>query len=71
MYSMVQVAARLACQATTELFAASSSSAAKRGAALQRHYRDMSMYLGHISARHDVVAAEVARMHFGLPDNLF
>jgi hypothetical protein len=38
---------------------------------MQRHYRDMSMYLGHISARHDIVAAEVARMHFGLPDGLF
>jgi 3-hydroxy-9,10-secoandrosta-1,3,5(10)-triene-9,17-dione monooxygenase len=71
MYAMVQVAAQLASRATTELFAASSSSAAKRGAAMQRHYRDMSMYLGHISARHDIVAAEVARMHFGLPDNLF
>ena len=71
MYSMVQVAARLASQATTELFAASSSSAAKRGTAMQRHYRDMAMYLGHISARHDIVAAEVARMHFGLQDGLF
>jgi 3-hydroxy-9,10-secoandrosta-1,3,5(10)-triene-9,17-dione monooxygenase len=71
MYSMVQVAARLASQATTEMFAAASSSAAKRGAAMQRHYRDMSMYLGHISARHDIVAAEVARMHFGLEDHLF
>jgi 3-hydroxy-9,10-secoandrosta-1,3,5(10)-triene-9,17-dione monooxygenase len=71
MYSMVQVAARLASQATTELFAAASSSAAKRGTAMQRHYRDMAMYLGHISARHDIVAAEVARMHFGLKDSLF
>jgi 3-hydroxy-9,10-secoandrosta-1,3,5(10)-triene-9,17-dione monooxygenase len=71
MYAMVQVAARLASQATTELFAAASSSAAKRGTPMQRHYRDMSMYLGHISARHDIVAAEVTRMHYGLPDNLF
>jgi hypothetical protein len=40
-------------------------------AELQRHFRDCAIYLGHISARHDIVAAEVARLHFGLPDNLF
>jgi 3-hydroxy-9,10-secoandrosta-1,3,5(10)-triene-9,17-dione monooxygenase len=71
MYAMIQVAAQLAGRATTELFAAASSSAAKRGTALQRHFRDNAVYLGHISARHDIVATEVARMHFGLPDNLF
>ena len=38
---------------------------------MQRHFRDSAIYLGHISARHDVVAAEVARLHFGLPDSLF
>jgi len=71
MYTMIQQAAQLACRATSELFGAASSSAAKRGTRMQRYYRDMSIYLGHISARHDVVAAEVARMHFGLKDNLF
>ena len=71
MYSMIQVAAQLAGRATTELFGAASSSAAKRGAAMQRHFRDNAIYLGHISARHDIVATEVARMHFGLPDSLF
>ena len=35
-----------------------SSSAAKRGTAMQRHFRDSAIYLGHISARHDVVAAD-------------
>ena len=71
MYSMIQVASRMAVEATTELFGAASSSAAKRGTAMQRHFRDSAIYLGHISARHDIVAAEVARMHFGLPDHLF
>ena len=71
MYSMIQVASRMAIEATNELFGAASSSAAKRGTAMQRHFRDAAIYLGHISARHDVVAAEVARLHFGLPDNLF
>jgi len=71
MYAMIQVAAQLAGRATTELFGAASSSAAKRGTAMQRHFRDNAIYLGHISARHDIVATEVARMHFGLPDSLF
>jgi hypothetical protein len=71
MYAMIQKAAHLAMEATREIFGAASSSAAKRGARMQRLYRDMSIYLGHISARHDVVAAEVARMHFGLEDGLF
>jgi hypothetical protein len=34
-------------------------------AAMQRHFRDSAIYLGHISARHDIVATEVARLHFG------
>jgi 3-hydroxy-9,10-secoandrosta-1,3,5(10)-triene-9,17-dione monooxygenase len=71
MFAMIQVAARMAVQATSELFAASSSSAAKRGTRMQRYYRDASTYVGHISARHDVIAADVARIHFGLPDGLF
>jgi 3-hydroxy-9,10-secoandrosta-1,3,5(10)-triene-9,17-dione monooxygenase len=71
MYSMIQVASRMAIEATNELFGAASSSAARRGTAMQRHFRDSAIYLGHISARHDIVATEVARLHFGLPDSLF
>jgi 3-hydroxy-9,10-secoandrosta-1,3,5(10)-triene-9,17-dione monooxygenase len=71
MYAMIQKASQLAMEATRELFGAASSSAAKRGTRMQRLYRDMSIYPGHISARHDVVAAEVAKMHFGVADGLF
>lgn len=71
MYAMVQKAAHLAMDATRELFGAASSSAARRGTRMQRYFRDSAIYLGHISARHDVVAAEVARIHFGLEDHLF
>jgi 3-hydroxy-9,10-secoandrosta-1,3,5(10)-triene-9,17-dione monooxygenase len=53
------------------LFGAAASSAAKRGSRMQRYYRDVGTYHGHISARHDVIAADVARIHFGLPDGLF
>ena len=71
MFTMIQVAARMAVRATSELFAAAGSSAAKRGARMQRYYRDVSAYIGHISARQDIIATDVARIHFGLPDDLF
>ena len=71
MYAMIQQAAQLAARATTELFGAASSSAAKRGTRMQRYYRDMSIYHGHISAQYLTTAVEMARVHFGLPDGLF
>jgi 3-hydroxy-9,10-secoandrosta-1,3,5(10)-triene-9,17-dione monooxygenase len=71
LYAMVQQAGQLAAQAVRVIFAAASSSAAKRGQRLQRYYRDVSMYHGHISAQYLTTAAELARVHFGLPDALF
>ncbi|MGD0241913.1 MAG: hypothetical protein ABSB59_16520 [Streptosporangiaceae bacterium] len=71
LYAMIQQAGQLAAQAVQEIFAAASSSAAKRGTRLQRYYRDVAMYQGHISAQHLTTAAELARVHFALPDTLF
>jgi 3-hydroxy-9,10-secoandrosta-1,3,5(10)-triene-9,17-dione monooxygenase len=71
LYAMVQQAGQLAVKAVQVIFAAASSSAAKRGQRMQRYYRDISMYHGHISAQYLTTAAELARVHFGLPDNLF
>jgi 3-hydroxy-9,10-secoandrosta-1,3,5(10)-triene-9,17-dione monooxygenase len=71
LYAMTQQAGQLAVRAVTELFAAASSSAAKRGQRMQRYYRDISMYHGHISAQYLGTAGELARVHFGLPDALF
>ena len=71
LYAMTQQAGQLAVRAVTEIFAASSSSAAKRGQRMQRYYRDVSMYHGHISAQYLTTAGELARVHFGLPDALF
>ena len=51
--------------------AAAGSSAARRGQRLQRYYRDVSMYHGHIAAQYLNTAGELARVHFGLPDTLF
>jgi Acyl-CoA dehydrogenase, C-terminal domain. len=46
LFTMIQQAGQLAAQAVQEIFAASSSSAAKRGTRLQRYYRDVAMYHG-------------------------
>jgi 3-hydroxy-9,10-secoandrosta-1,3,5(10)-triene-9,17-dione monooxygenase len=51
--------------------AAASSSAAKQGQRIQRYYRDVAMYHGHIAAQYLNIGTEVARIHFGLPDTLF
>jgi len=71
LYAMIQQAGQLAARAVETIFAAASSSAARRGTRLQRYYRDVSMYHGHIAAQHLTTAAELARVHFGLPDSLF
>lgn len=71
LYAMVQQAGQLAVQAVQVIFAAASSSAARRGQRLQRYYRDVAMYQGHISAQYLTTAAELARVRFGLPDGLF
>jgi 3-hydroxy-9,10-secoandrosta-1,3,5(10)-triene-9,17-dione monooxygenase len=71
LFTMLQQAGQLAAQAVQQLFAAASSSAARRGTRLQRYYRDVAMYHGHIAAQHLTTAGELARVHFNLPDSLF
>jgi 3-hydroxy-9,10-secoandrosta-1,3,5(10)-triene-9,17-dione monooxygenase len=71
LYAMVQQAGQFAIKAVEEIFAAAGSSAAKRGQRLQRYYRDVAMYRGHIAAQYLTTAGELARVHFGLPDSLF
>jgi 3-hydroxy-9,10-secoandrosta-1,3,5(10)-triene-9,17-dione monooxygenase len=71
LFAMLQQAGQLAARAVEEVFAAASSSAAKRGQRIQRYYRDVSMYRGHIAAQYLNVAGDLARIHFGLPDSLF
>ncbi len=71
LYAMVRQAGQLAVKAVEVIWAAASSSAARRGQRLQRYYRDVSMYHGHIAAQYLNTAGELARVHFGLPDTLF
>jgi 3-hydroxy-9,10-secoandrosta-1,3,5(10)-triene-9,17-dione monooxygenase len=71
LYAMTRQAGQLAVHAVTELFAASSSSAAKRGERMQRYCRDVSRYHGRIFAQYLTTAGELACVHFGLLDALF
>jgi len=71
LYAALQQAGQLAARAVELIMAAAGSSAAKRGTRLQRYYRDVAMYHGHIAAQHLTTAGELARVHFGLPDSLF
>ena len=71
LYAIVQQAGQLAVRAVQVIFSAAGSSPAKRGERLQRYYRDMSMYHGHIAAQYMGTARELAKVHFGLPDALF
>ena len=71
LFAMLQQAGQLAARAVEIIFAAAGSSAASRGTRLQRYYRDVAMYHGHIAAQHLSTAGDLARVHFGLPDSLF
>ena len=71
LFAMIQQAGQLAARAVDIVFAAAGSSAARRGTRLQRYYRDVAMYRGHIAAQDLTTAGDLARVHFGLPDSLF
>ena len=71
LFAMIQQAGQLAARAVDIVFAAAGSSAARRGTRLQRYYRDVAMYRGHIAAQDLATAGDLARVHFGLPDSLF
>lgn len=71
LYTIVQQAGQFALRAVQTIFSAAGSSPAKRGQRLQRYYRDVSMYHGHIAAQYMNTAGELARVHWGLPDGLF
>ena len=49
---VVQTAGRLACEAVEHLFHASSSASAKKGAKMERYFRDVAMYRGHTSSQY-------------------
>lgn len=67
---VAQTAGRLACEAVEHLFQASSSASAKKGAKMERYFRDISMYRGHTSSQYLATASGIGRVHFDLPYGL-
>lgn len=70
LYQMLQQAAQMAVRAVEEVFTVAGSSAAKRGQRLQRYYRDVAMYRGHIAAQYLTTATDYAKIHFGIPPSM-
>lgn len=71
LWAMLQQAGRMASEAVETLFHTGGSAPARRGHRLQRYFRDVAMYRGHISAQYLNFASAVARAHFGLPVGLY
>jgi 3-hydroxy-9,10-secoandrosta-1,3,5(10)-triene-9,17-dione monooxygenase len=71
LFGMLQQAGRLASESVELVFRSAGSSAAKRGQRLQRYFRDVVMYRGHLAAQYNNLATEFAKAHFGIPDQLF
>ncbi|MBO0885846.1 MAG: hypothetical protein J2O38_00505 [Acidimicrobiales bacterium] len=68
LWGQCQVAGRLAFDAVELLWrTADSSIVGRRGQRLQRYYRDVSMYRGHLAAQTDMIGPLLARLNLGLP----
>jgi 3-hydroxy-9,10-secoandrosta-1,3,5(10)-triene-9,17-dione monooxygenase len=59
-------AGRLVFEAVEMLFRTASSGAARDGQRMQRYYRDISIYRGHVSAQYDNVAEMLGKIHLGV-----
>ena len=68
LFGMLQQAGRMASEAVELLFSSGGSSAAKRGQRLQRYFRDVAMYRGHVAAQSVNFASGFAKSHFGLAE---
>jgi 3-hydroxy-9,10-secoandrosta-1,3,5(10)-triene-9,17-dione monooxygenase len=71
LFQILQQSGRLAAETVELLFKAGGSSAARRGQKMQRYFRDVAMYRGHIAAQYGNLAVDFAKLHFGLEDQLF
>ncbi len=71
MFGVLQQSGRLAAETVELLFRNAGSSAAKRGQRMQRYFRDVAMYRGHVAALYLNTATEFAKAYFGIADSLF
>ena len=65
LFGVVQTAGRMAAEAVELLFHNASSASAKKGNRLERYFRDVAMYRGHMSAQYMNMASGIARAHTG------
>lgn len=66
LFTSTEHGGRLVWEAVEMLFRTASTSAAKDGQRLQRYYRDISIYRGHISSQYEIIAQRLALVHLGL-----
>jgi 3-hydroxy-9,10-secoandrosta-1,3,5(10)-triene-9,17-dione monooxygenase len=66
LFAILEHGGRMVWEAVELLFRTSSSAGAKNGQRMQRYYRDISIYRGHLSAQYEVVAERLALVHLGL-----
>lgn len=66
LFAILEHGGRLVWEAVELLFRTSSTAGAKNGQRIQRYYRDISMYRGHLSAQYEVVAERLALVYLGL-----
>ncbi len=65
-YAIVQHAGDLAARAVEHMFHTGGSSAARRGERLQRYFRDVAMYRGHLSSQRLDLAGDFGRLYLGV-----
>tara|TARA_R110002020_G_scaffold65413_9_gene172799 strand:- start:162 stop:1397 length:1236 start_codon:yes stop_codon:yes gene_type:complete len=70
-YGMLLQAGELASQAVEILFRSAGSSAAKKGARIERYYRDVSMYRTHTSSQYDALAQRIGAVNFDVITSVF
>lgn len=65
-YAVLQHAGDLAARAVEHMFHTGGSSAARRGERLERYFRDVAMYRGHLSAQRLDLAGDFGRLHLAV-----
>jgi len=69
LFTSTEHGGRLVFEAVEMMFRTAMTTVARDGQRLQRYYRDISIYRGHISAQYEVMAQRLAILHLGLaPD---
>jgi 3-hydroxy-9,10-secoandrosta-1,3,5(10)-triene-9,17-dione monooxygenase len=67
LFTSLEHGGRLVWEAVELLFRTAGSDAAKDGRRLQRYYRDISIYRGHLSAQYEPLAERLGKCVLGLP----